>query len=134
MVLRKWGTSPGLRDNRRMIDTAPVLRRLGIDPDGLNPGSYDGSFHTDTSKPPIVVHSPRDGSVLGRVAHATRDDYERCVRAGVTAFERWKMCPAPQRGEVVRQIGDELRKAKADLGTLVTLEAGKIVTEGQREV
>jgi aldehyde dehydrogenase (NAD+) len=117
-----------------MLDIPALLRRLGIDPEGVNPGCYDGAFRTSTDKPPILVHSPRDGSLLGRVAHATRDDYERCVRTGVAAFERWKMCPAPQRGEVVRQIGDELRKSKQDLGTLVTLEAGKIVTEGQGEV
>ncbi|MCE9634080.1 MAG: aldehyde dehydrogenase family protein [Planctomycetes bacterium] len=117
-----------------MHDIPALLRRLGIDPVGVNPGCYDGEFHTDSSLPPIVVHSPRDGAVLARVSHATKEDYERCVSAGLVAFERWKMCPAPQRGEVVRQIGDELRKAKEDLGALVTFEAGKVVTEGLGEV
>jgi aldehyde dehydrogenase (NAD+) len=117
-----------------MHDISAALRRLGIDPSGVNPGTYDGAFHAGTEAPPIVVHAPRDGAVLGRVASATRADYERCVRAGLAAFERWRMCPAPQRGEVVRQIGDELRRAKEDLGLLVTLEAGKIRTEGLGEV
>src|SRR5208283_627084 len=52
----------------------------------------------------------------------------------VAAFDEWRMIPAPQRGAIVREIGNELRERKADLGALVTLEMGKILAEGQGEV
>jgi aldehyde dehydrogenase (NAD+) len=82
----------------------------------------------------IVSYNPTTGAELGRVSLASAEDYEAVVEQAQRAFERWRMLPAPQRGEIVRQIGDELRKAKQELGRLVTLEAGKIVAEGQGEV
>ncbi len=114
-------------------DPRALLSRLGIDPDGLNPGVYDGTFRPGRGRP-LESLNPATGAVLGRVARATREDYEEVVRAGLAAFERWRMEPAPRRGEVVRQIGEELRKHKLDLGTLVSLENGKILTEGLGEV
>ena len=116
-----------------MIDTRALLGRLGIDPDGLNPGVYDGTFRPGGGKP-LASLNPSDGTVLARVARADRKDYEAAVAAGAEAFARWRMEPAPRRGEVVRRIGDELRRHKEDLGTLVSLENGKILTEGLGEV
>jgi aldehyde dehydrogenase (NAD+) len=116
-----------------MTDPRPLLQRLGIDPDGLNPGVYDGSFRAGGGKP-LESLCPADGSVLGRVSRASRKDYDAAVAAGLEAFARWRMEPAPRRGEVVRRIGDELRRHKQDLGTLVSLENGKILTEGLGEV
>ena len=55
-------------------------------------------------------------------------------RESIEVFHRWRMFPAPKRGQIVREIGDELRRFKDDLGTLVTLEMGKILAEGKGEV
>jgi len=68
------------------------------------------------------------------VPKATTEDYERTIQRSVAAFERWRIRPAPARGLVVREIGEELRKYKDDLGTLVTIETGKILAEGKGEV
>src|SRR5262252_8816866 len=77
---------------------------------------------------------PATGRRIGSVRQATREDYEETVAASLRAFDSWRELPAPRRGEIVRQIGDELRRFKEPLGRLVTLEAGKIVTEGQGEI
>ena len=82
----------------------------------------------------IVSYNPANGAELGRVKLAAEVDYDDTVWQAARTFERWRMCPAPQRGEIVREIGEELRKAKDDLGKLVTLESGKILAEGRGEV
>jgi len=82
----------------------------------------------------VVSYNPATGAELGRVPLASVEEYEAVVARAQQTFERWRVLPAPQRGEIVRQIGDELRKAKQELGRMVTLEAGKIVAEGQGEV
>jgi aldehyde dehydrogenase (NAD+) len=68
------------------------------------------------------------------VLQATGDDYEQVVRAARKSFEAWRMMPAPQRGEIVRLLGEELRKHKEPLGRLVSLEMGKVFSEGLGEV
>ena len=97
------------------------MERLGI-------ASYDGPGAA------IASLNPADGSELGRVRLASAEDYERTVAKSMEVFERWRMFPAPKRGQIVREIGDELRRVKDDLGTLVTLEMGKILAEGKGEV
>src|SRR6185369_8257744 len=82
----------------------------------------------------VVSYNPATGAELGRVPLASAEDYERVITQAEDAFERWRVLPAPKRGDIVREIGEELRKAKSELGKLVTLEAGKIVAEGQGEV
>jgi aldehyde dehydrogenase (NAD+) len=82
----------------------------------------------------VVSHNPATGSELGRVPLASIAGYEAVIAKASATFERWRMLPAPQRGEIVRQIGEELRAAKDDLGKLVSLEAGKILAEGRGEV
>jgi aldehyde dehydrogenase (NAD+) len=82
----------------------------------------------------VEARSPIDGSSAGRVAEASADDIEQAVGKVQAAFEAWRRIPAPRRGELVRLLGDELRAAKDDLALLVTLEAGKIVSEGAGEV
>ena len=82
----------------------------------------------------IVSYNPATGAELGRAPLASIADYEAVISKASATFERWRMLPAPQRGEIVRQIGEELRAAKDDLGRLVSLEAGKILAEGQGEV
>ena len=78
--------------------------------------------------------NPATGETLATVRGASAADYEAAVANSVATFERWRMLPPPRRGEIVRQIGDALRKHRDDLGLLVTLEAGKIVSEGRGEV
>ena len=82
----------------------------------------------------VVSHNPATGSELGGVPLASIAGYEAVIAKASATFERWRMLPAPQRGEIVRQIGEELRAAKDDLGKLVSLEAGKILAEGRGEV
>jgi aldehyde dehydrogenase (NAD+) len=62
------------------------------------------------------------------------DDYEQVIRNAAAAFLDWRHLPAPKRGQIVREIGDELRRRKDDLGALVSLETGKIIAEGKGEV
>jgi aldehyde dehydrogenase (NAD+) len=78
--------------------------------------------------------NPADGEELARVRLASAEDYETVVAESLKVFERWRMVPAPKRGQIVREVGDELRAYKDDLGTLVTLEMGKILAEGKGEV
>jgi aldehyde dehydrogenase (NAD+) len=107
------------------------LERLGIKEQ--NSGAYCGEW-LETSGKLLEVKTPIDGSVIATVKQASGDDYDRVVTTAQEAFTQWRMVPGPRRGEVVRQIGLEFRKYKADLGKLVTLEMGKILPEGEGEV
>jgi len=82
----------------------------------------------------IVSVSPGDGQTLGTVRAATAAECDAAIADADAVFRRWRSLPAPQRGEIVRRIGDELRRHKAALGRLVTLECGKILSEGEGEV
>jgi aldehyde dehydrogenase (NAD+) len=96
--------------------------------------SVNGGWSNDVGGPVIESINPASGELLGRVRAATPDDYERIVVGAREAFLKWRMVPAPKRGEIVRLIGQELRAHKDALGTLVTLETGKIKAEGDGEV
>jgi len=82
----------------------------------------------------LAVHSPIDGALIGKASQHNLNDVDNAVDAAVDAFHEWKITPAPVRGELVRLLGEELRAAKEDLGALVTLECGKIKSEGLGEV
>src|SRR5260370_5228336 len=82
----------------------------------------------------LACINPADGQELARVRLACAQDYEVVISQAVEVFERWRMVPAPQRGQIVREIGDELRGYKGGLGALVTLEMGKILAEATGEV
>jgi len=109
-----------------------VLSRLGIK--DVNPGATTGQVWFDTKGDVTSSVSPIDGEVIAKVSNATTGDYESVIAKAEEAFSVWKSIPAPQRGEVVRQIGLALRESKEDLGFLVTLEMGKIYQEGLGEV
>jgi aldehyde dehydrogenase (NAD+) len=117
------------------VETAPrasqLLESLGVQPE--NPAAFDGSWY-GTSGERIESINPATGEPLAAVRFATVDDYERAAATTVKAFEEWRLWPAPKRGEVVRQLGDALRRHKDDLGRLVSLEVGKIHSEGLGEV
>jgi aldehyde dehydrogenase (NAD+) len=82
----------------------------------------------------LAARSPITGEVIGHLAEATPDEARAAIGRAHAAYLAWRSVPAPRRGEFVRLIGEELRAAKEDLGRLVTLETGKIVSEGLGEV
>ena len=82
----------------------------------------------------LDVVSPISGSVIGRVKRAEAADVDAALAAAQTAFETWRLVPAPRRGELVRLLGNRLRAQKTALGRLVSLETGKILQEGLGEV
>ncbi len=79
-------------------------------------------------------YSPADGKLIGKTGKAKQDDYNNLIGIAQNAFEFWRQVPAPKRGEIVRQIGDELRRFKEPLGDLVSYEMGKSRQEGHGEV
>ena len=83
---------------------------------------------------PLIARSPIDGSTMGRVADAGPEAMKAAVERAQVAFLAWRSVPAPRRGELVRLFGEELRTHKAELAALVTLEAGKVTSEGEGEV
>ena len=108
-----------------------LLTSLGIADD--NSGAFCGRW-LDTQGKKVESINPTTGEVLATVRSATADDYETVAAATAEAFAEWRTWPAPKRGEVIRQLGDALRQKKDALGRLVTLEMGKILSEGLGEV
>ncbi|MBX5496028.1 MAG: aldehyde dehydrogenase family protein [Bryobacteraceae bacterium] len=109
-----------------------VLARLGVPP--VSSGACWGEWIAEPSGGELPSISPIDGTELGRIRMASEADYEEVIRRAEEAFLEWRMVPAPKRGEIVREIGDALRRHKDDLGTLVSLEMGKILVEAKGEV
>ncbi len=102
-------------------ETAELLARLGVAGDRLEGGD-------------LVVRSPVTGEQLAALASVAVADAAAMIEEADGAFRAWRLVPAPKRGELVRLIGEELRAAKADLGRLVSIEVGKIPSEGLGEV
>jgi aldehyde dehydrogenase (NAD+) len=109
-----------------------ALKELGID--SLNKGLCTGINWFDTKGDKATSFSPADGEIIAEVQLATLEDYNNAVIKAKEAFIEWRKVPAPKRGEIVRQIGNELRKYKEPLGKLVSYEMGKIYQEGLGEV
>lgn len=107
------------------------LRKLGIE--GVNAGTSTGQKYLE-SKEVIKSHTPVDGKKIANVSITSKEQYEEVVKTAEEAFVIWREMPAPQRGEVVRQIGQKLREFKEPLGKLVAYEMGKINQEGLGEV
>ncbi|MCK9204177.1 MAG: aldehyde dehydrogenase family protein [Bacteroidales bacterium] len=108
------------------------LKNLGIGP--VNPGVSTGIAWLETHGDETISYSPVDATAIAKVKNATLDDYEHLMFKAQEAYLKWRIVPAPKRGEVVRQIGEALRKKKEELGYLVSLEMGKIYEEGLGEV
>jgi len=100
----------------------------------LNGGACTGTQWLKTTGSVHESYSPVDGKLIGKVQQASKEDYEKVIQQAEKAFKEWQMIPAPKRGEMVRQIGDELRKYKQPLGKLVSYEMGKSLQEGMGEV
>ncbi|MCS7033723.1 MAG: aldehyde dehydrogenase family protein [Phycisphaerae bacterium] len=111
---------------------AEILNKLRISQE--QSGCAIGGAWRKTAGVPIVARSPIDGATHARIASATAEDVADAVEAAQQAFLKWRLVPAPRRGELVRRYGEKLRARKADLAALVTLEAGKIVSEAAGEV
>ncbi len=115
------------------MDRNSWLESLGIAGTCLGTSTGKEWFASEGTKE-LISYSPADGSELGRVRCAGREDYERAASAAAAAFFKWREVPAPVRGEIVRQIGARLREKKEELGRLVSMEMGKILQEGLGEV
>ena len=107
-----------------------IFSTLGLD--GTLYGGFAGEWVG--TGPELQVFSPIDDSLIGTVQQVTEDEYDVIVDKAHAAFLEWRRVPAPKRGEIVRQLGLKLREKKEALGALVTLEMGKILSEGQGEV
>jgi aldehyde dehydrogenase (NAD+) len=103
---------------------------------GVEPGALAGRvrFDADPGAGWIASDNPATGRPLGWVRLQSTPELDEVTARASAAFVRWRAVPAPKRGEVVRRIGNALRERKADLGRLITLEVGKIVSEGLGEV
>src|ERR1700722_4542820 len=120
----------------------PILMKHSNNPleslelEDINAGAWSGShgWSTDTTGPLIDSINPATGQRLAQVRGATSADYEHVMCAAVEAAAAWRQVPAPQRGEAIRQMAHELRAHKDALGSLVSLENGKIKAEGDGEV
>src|SRR5262245_53350144 len=93
-----------------------TLKSLGLQ--DVNSGASTGTW-LDTKGPELASINPADGSVIAKVRQATAEDYDVVVRKSQEAFAEWRMVPAPRRGEMVRRLGEELRRHKEALGRLV---------------
>jgi aldehyde dehydrogenase (NAD+) len=109
-----------------------VLKRLEIE--GVNSGASYGPWIESPAGQQLISFDPSDGTPIAKVRMAAEEDYDEVVFNASETFKRWRLLPAPKRGEIVREIADELRKYKDDLGALVSLEMGKILQEGIGEV
>lgn len=113
------------------MDIKNVLSALGIQE--MNEGTFAGKWIKGGGRK-LESHTPVDGSLIAATETTTAETYEKVMQTAEKAFKEWRMVPAPKRGEVVRQIGEELRKNKEALGTLVSYEMGKSLQEGLGEV
>ncbi|MGB0869049.1 MAG: aldehyde dehydrogenase family protein, partial [Flavobacteriales bacterium] len=109
-----------------------ALKTLGLG--AQNNGTSTGLEFSNQSGEYITSFSPVDGKKIGEVSVTTKDEYENIIAKSQEAFKSWRMMPAPQRGEIVRQFGEKLRAKKEALGKLVSYEMGKSYQEGLGEV
>ena len=109
-----------------------MLAELGLKQS--NPGISTGLNWLSSNGESIQSFSPVDGKLIASVTSVDKSSYEKVMATAQAAFEAWRLWPAPKRGEVVRQVGEALRKNKQSLGQLVSYEMGKSLQEGYGEV
>lgn len=118
-------------EQRLTFNDYPFLKDLGLAESNL--GCYkEGAFFASGEE--ILSINPATNLPIAKVKCGTKADYEACVKAMESEKLRWMKTPAPLRGEIIRQIGDAFRAKKEPLGMLITLEMGKIKSEGLGEV
>jgi aldehyde dehydrogenase (NAD+) len=127
MSFKIHGKSDGLLGGTSMTkiniaaDVTATLARLGVPAERY----LDGT---------LLARSPISGEIVGKLPECSAKQAGEHIELAHDAFLAWRAVPAPKRGELVRLLGEELRASREDLGRLVTLEAGKIISEGQGEV
>lgn len=109
-----------------------ILKQLGIE--AINSGVSTGKNWLKGEGKVYESYSPVDGKLIAAATSASQNEYNQVIEKAQAAFLEWRSWPAPKRGEVVRQLGDELRKNKEALGKLVSYEMGKSLQEGYGEV
>lgn len=114
------------------MDMTNILKELGIG--ATNKGASTGTVWIDTNAAVIDCYSPVDGKQIATVNSVDKATYDTVVAKAQQAYTEWRMWPAPKRGEIVRQVGEALRKYKEPLGKLVSYEMGKSLQEGYGEV
>ena len=117
-----------------MMTASDILKGLGLS--AINGGGSTGSHWWASGKTTQLLDSvnPATGERIAKIRACSAEDYERIVGESIAAFQTWRQVPAPKRGELVRLIGSSLREHKDLLGSLVSLEVGKIKAEGDGEV
>lgn len=108
-----------------------ALKQLGVKE--INEGTSTGNSWFSNGEV-LESFSPVDGKLIGKVKTSTPADYEKAMQSATEAFKTFRLMPAPQRGEIVRQFGEKLRQKKEALGKLVSYEMGKSLQEGLGEV
>ena len=114
-----------------IINHSELLQKLKISANNQGVSTGSNWFGEGDS---IDSYSPVDGKLIASLSTCSETDYDTVINTAQQAFKKWRQIPAPQRGEIVRQIGDELRKHKEELGQLVSYEMGKSLQEGYGEV
>jgi NAD-dependent aldehyde dehydrogenases len=100
----------------------------------LESGIFYGKFVEPSGKEKYTSVSPVDGHSNADFSLADRNEYDNAVRYLDSAFEKWNEITPPKRGDIIRAIGDSLKRNKTNLGALVSLEAGKTIAEGEGEI
>lgn len=107
-----------------------TILKIGSENNGISTGQQ----WINSTGEIIKSFSPVDGKLIGTVTTADKKSYETVVKKAEEAFIKWRLVPAPKRGDLVRQVGDALRQYKEPLGKLVSYEMGKSLQEGYGEV
>lgn len=107
---------------------------MWIDPHKVNSGVCDGDWIEAPQGGELISVDPSTEKEIALVTQAGPEDYARVIDSAYFAFKIWREIPAPKRGEIIRQLGEEFRRYKKGLGQLIALETGKIIAEGEGEV
>ena len=111
-----------------------LLNSLKINESNFGSCSGPGGWIENSDTKVIQSYNPSNGELIASVYEANVDDYDVIIKKSLEAFEEWRKVPAPIRGQLVREMGNALRDYKDQLGSLVSLEMGKIKQEGVGEV
>lgn len=116
-----------------MSNISDVIKELGIK-ESNKPVCTGTDYFGNDEKYLLESYSPVNGELIASTGRASLADYERMLAVAQAAFDKWRRVPAPNRGEIVRQMGERLREYKSALGHLVSYEMGKSLQEGLGEV
>ena len=106
-----------------------ILEKLNLN--SINPGSWSGDTALQSDNEKLIESiNPSTKEVIASVKNTTNEEYEQILSNANEAFKEWRNIPAPVRGDAVRRIGDALREHKDALGSLISIEMGKIKAEG----